>query len=198
MTDTRAKRLSNLPGEELHEYALKALIVLSHVWEVQYRRGHKRTQLEAIVTIFMASVEPPLWARLEFVKICGSTPDSWDDVFGPPVEKGKSAKAARRAKESGPKVVPAVTRARERGTKFPEAFDEAAKSLELSEYRLSPAKVREIYYGSMRKVRECIPRIRAARCLKDALAIEIILNLLDLERAFQKAGLNFEKEIFRD
>ena len=111
--------------------------------------------------------------------------------------KGKSAKAARRDKESGPKVITAVTRARKRGIKFPEAFDEAAKSLELSEYGLSGAKVRDIYYGSMRKIRRIVPAI-LARYRKDALAIAIILQLWDLERAFQKAGLNFEKEIFGD
>jgi hypothetical protein len=193
-----AKRLSALPSEELREYALNALMVLCRFWEIRYRHGDKAALLEAIGTSFLASVEPPLWARVEFIKISKSIPDSWDDVFDPPVGKGKSAKAARRDKESGPKVITAVTRARKRGIKFPEAFDEAAKSLELSEYELSGAKVRDIYHGSRGKaIRRIVPTI-LARDPKDALAIAIILQLWDLESAFQKAGLNFEKEIFGD
>ena len=193
-----AKRLADLPSEQLHEQAVNALMVLCRFWEIRYRHGDKAALLNAIGTSFMASVEPPLWARVEFVKILGSTPDSWDDVFGPPVEKGKSAKAARRERESGPKVITAVNRARERGTKFPEAFDEAAQSPELREYRLSGAKVREIYYGSMRQIRNNAPAVLAARCWEDGLAISIILELRDLVRRFQKAGLNFEKEVFGD
>ena len=194
-----AKKLADLPSEELHEQALNALTVLSHFWGIRYRHGNKGALLEAIGASFMVSAEPPLWAREEFVKISQSTPDSWDDAFGPPVPKGKSAKAARRDRASGPKVITAVNRARKRGTKFPEAFDEAAESPEIREYELSGAKVREIYYGDINKpIRKNAPTVLAARCQEDAMAIALILTLRDLVRTFQKHGLNFEKELFGD
>src|SRR5262249_17515080 len=97
------------------------------------------------------------------------------------------------------KVITAVNRARKRGTKFPQAFDEAAKDPGLNQYGLSAAKVREIYYyRDVKQLRRKAPTVLAARCWEDAVAISIILELADLVRKFQKAGLNFEKEIFGD
>ena len=153
-----AKKLADLPSEELREQSLNALTVLCHFLWHQYRAGQKDKLLEVIGMSFIHGVPPPQWAQEAFVEACQSMPNSWDDVFGPPVSKGKSAKAARRDSASGPRVITAVERARKQGTKFPEAFDEAAKSPELREYGLSGAKVREIYYGNMRKIRKNSPR----------------------------------------
>jgi hypothetical protein len=191
-----AKKLADLPSEELREQSLNALTVLCHFCWHQYHAGQKEKLLEVIGMSFIHGVPPPQWAREAFVEAYQSTPNSWDNVFGPPVPKGKSAKAARRERASGPRVITAATRIRKQGTKFPEAFDEAAKSPELSEYGLSGAKVREIYYGSMRQVRKNSPAVLGARCWEDALAISLILQLADLQRTFQKAGLDFKKELF--
>ena len=45
---------------------------LCRFWEIRYRHGDKAALLEAIGTSFLASVEPPLWARVEFIKISKS------------------------------------------------------------------------------------------------------------------------------
>jgi hypothetical protein len=162
----------------------------------QYRAGQKDRLLEVIGISFIHGVLPPPWAREALNEAFQSTPNSWDDVFGRPIPKGKSAKAARRERATGPRVITAVERARKRGTKFPQAFDEAAKSPELSEHELSGAKVREIYYGGMKQIRKNSPAVLEARCWEDGLAIALILQLQDLKQTFQKAGLDFEKEMF--
>jgi hypothetical protein len=190
------KKLGDLPSEELREQSLNALTVLCYFLWHQYRAGQKDRLFEVIGMSFIHGVLPPQWAREAFVEACQSTPNSWDDVFGRPVPKGKSPKAARREVVSGPRVITAVERARKQGTKFPEAFDKAAKNPELSEYGLSGAKVREIYYGRMRQIRKNSPAVLGARCWEDALAIALILQLEDLKQTFQKAGLDFEKEMF--
>jgi hypothetical protein len=194
------KRLADLPSEELREVSLNALFgVLCPVWMKQYNHGHKRRLLEIIGMCLMHRVPPPEDAREEFLRVCQSMPDSWDDVFGPPVPKGKSAKAARRRAANRPQVIKVVGRLRKQGTKFPAVFDEAAESPELREFKLSGSTVREMYYSVFGKeMRKKLPAVLAARSLEDLLAIHVILEAAELTVEFQKRGLDFKKEIFGD
>src|SRR6516162_4361108 len=72
-----------------------------------------------IVTCSQFNVKLPAWAREAIVKAHLSIPESWDDVFGRPVEvaKGKSVAAERRRRRIGVAVIRWVKELNSKGTK---------------------------------------------------------------------------------
>jgi hypothetical protein len=74
--------------------------------ERDYSAGKKQALIEAIALGAFMDVALPTWAREAIIEACfESRPQSWDDVFGRPLAKGKSAKAARRRRSKEMAVI---------------------------------------------------------------------------------------------
>ena len=75
--------------------------------ERDFRAGDKASLFQAMVVCLTTELPFPIWkwAADAFIEACQSLPDSWDDVFGPPVPKGKQASRVRRYKSLGPPLV---------------------------------------------------------------------------------------------
>jgi hypothetical protein len=64
--------------------------------EQEYRAGNKRVLLGTIAWCCALGIPVPPWAGMALFKIYNKPPKSWDDEFGPPGPKGKSATAVQR------------------------------------------------------------------------------------------------------
>ena len=110
----------------------------------EYCGGEKRALIRTIVTCSQFNVKLPAWAREAIVKAYLSIPESWDDVFGRPVEvaKGKSVAAERRRRRIGVAVIRRVTELHARG----EPIDTALFEKVGEEFSVSGGTVSNIYY----------------------------------------------------
>jgi hypothetical protein len=108
--------------------------------EIRFRGGDKQALLSTVVLCLYLEQPVPRWARDALWDVYNNRPKSWDDAFGPPLPKGKSASAAHRHREIASGIVVDVGRA-----KAPiddDLFKRVGKK-----YKVSGATAKRIYYG---------------------------------------------------
>jgi hypothetical protein len=132
----------------LREKTDRFLEACSGVCEASYRHGSKSALLFTMYAHLNHGRPIPKWAQAAFIRAYLSCPKSWDEVFGCPVEKGKSAGAKWRKQKNTLPVVLAIRSLHAKGKAINEdLFSEAANGLSLS-----AADVRRLYYSDEGKM----------------------------------------------
>jgi hypothetical protein len=126
--------------------------------ERDYRRGKKEALIQAIDVCALMDVALPTWAREAIIAACfESKPHSWDDVFGRPLAKGKSAKAARRRSSIELGVIGRIKQLHSSG----EAIGAALLEKVGEEFGVGGGTVSNIYYDKQAADRYEIVRLQA-------------------------------------
>jgi hypothetical protein len=73
--------------------------------EAAFKKGDKAALLRTINMCLAVKMEVPKWACVAFLDAFHSHPRTWDDVFGPPVQKGAQQAKLRKYKSLGPPLV---------------------------------------------------------------------------------------------
>jgi hypothetical protein len=113
--------------------------------EMDFRNGDKSVLLGVIVICVHIGIPVPDWARRALWDAYTNPPKSWDDAFGRPLPKGKSAAVVRKHREKEYGIVVDVGTA-----KAPidgDLFKRVAKK-----YNISGATAKRIYYAANRNL----------------------------------------------
>jgi len=118
--------------------------------ERDYRAGKKEALIEAIAVCALMDVALPTWVREAIIAAClESKPQSWDDVFGRPLAKGKSAAAKQRRNSIAMGVIGRVRELNSKGEPIgPALFRKVGK-----EFGASGGTVSNIYYDKQATAR---------------------------------------------
>jgi hypothetical protein len=108
-----------------------------------FRNGRKSTLLGVIAICALLKIPMPDWARSAFLDAYTNPPKSWDDAFGRPLPKGKSAAIVRKHREKECDIVVDVGTA-----KAP--IDEGLFKRVGKKYNISAATAKRIYYAADR------------------------------------------------
>jgi hypothetical protein len=73
--------------------------------EAAFKKGDKAALLRTINLCLTVKMEVPEWACVAFRDAFHSHPQTWDDVFGPPPQKGAQPAKLRKYKSLGPPLV---------------------------------------------------------------------------------------------
>jgi hypothetical protein len=127
-------------------------------WERNAReglgRGDRRRLLWFISVCFMNNRVVPKWAQEEFLaaqrKVYGYEVESWDEVFGRPLKKGRQREAARRRAEKAQPIWERVTERHEAG----EAIDKNLFDSVGKEIGVGSTVAAELYYGFWKEFRQ--------------------------------------------
>jgi hypothetical protein len=131
--------------------------------EQDFLAGDKSALLGTVATCLQLGIPVPDWARNALWEVYNNRPKSWDQAFGPPIPKGKSATATYRDRSLQSKIVLDIGHS-ERPIDQ-ELFDEIGKR-----YNVSGAMAKRLYYSQERP--------------------DLVLASYDLvEMMFQEAGI---------
>jgi hypothetical protein len=123
-----------------------------------FEAGDKSRLITVLATCFLLDVPVPDWAKQAIVaavrKRCRFEIESWDEVFGRPLKKGKQLAVARRRVELGERIWRAVHERRRAGKPIDKAMFEAiGNGLKVGGRRVSGTVVSDIYYHFMHQLR---------------------------------------------
>ena len=107
-----------------------------------YETGERNKLMTALFVCCLFQIEIPAWARKAIILAFGSTPKTWDDVFGRPIPKGKSVTAHRRRQRMIEPVTKRVRELHASGKSIgPELFETVAE-----QFGSSASTIRDIFY----------------------------------------------------
>jgi hypothetical protein len=112
--------------------------------EEGYQSGEKDALMAALAICAVYDLRIPLWVRLPLgVSYFQTRPESWDDIFGRPVPKGKSVRAFNRHRHADLRVVKRVKELAAQGT----GVDDDLFAVVGKEFGMSAGGVKEVYYN---------------------------------------------------
>jgi hypothetical protein len=123
---------------------------IAEICELEFRAGRKAALFETMYFCIGADAPLPVWAKVAFLEAYDSKPRSWDEAFGRPVPKGKSAAKARKLGAIELKLWFRVREMHKAGVPIDDGmFEKVGK-----EFKVSLADAKRIYYTGGRKARE--------------------------------------------